>query len=372
MTANFDRLGVEPGESVEFGPSRLEYIPLPQINVLEQNRQTYPREHILELASSMVYEEADGTVSFEMIHQTTIARLTAEQALAYLGDHNEHYGVDNQLEELTVGPDGLYHILISGHCRRLAIYQNCSDWGIEPCRALVAMSPRDEITFEEALALQIRENFHLRPSPQDDAMSILRYYQLRTRREGVEPTIAACARVLGYSSSKISDALRYARLPSEVREFAEGDHPMLSYSVAVQMFALFKAYRERFEAGGEGYERALELATSSLVNFTKGLIAANLESAATNNAAIIAGKLREITGDAPYLADGLFDVDPWREVAYKNDAAGRKMGTLAVRVLAYRVRHNELTPRERDDVLALAEQLRREQQDQGEQTAIFE
>jgi hypothetical protein len=366
-------VGVNNEGYVEFGPSRLQYVPLTLIGVLEQNRQTYPPEHIRELADSMVIQEEDGVVEFEMIHQTTIARLHREAAEAYLSDHNEHYGVNHTIDDLEADSEGAYHILIAGHCRRLAIYLNCRNYNIEPSRALVSMSPRDEITFEEALALQVRENYHLRTSPQDDASSILRYYQLRTRREGREPPLSDCAKVLGYSASKIRDALRFARLPGEVQEFARGEKPLLSYSVAVQLFAVYEAYLlYHFERNGNDVDAAAETATASVVGFAKGLVASVLHSRTTNSEAVIRGKLRELT-DAPYVAEGLFEMGTEDYNGHNDNGGvnGRRMGHLAISALAYRHRHAEMTDSEEERVLEIAELIRRRRADRGEYDSKF-
>ncbi len=356
---------------------------LTHIGVLKQVREIYPPDHIRELADSMDIVAEDGTLTTELIQDTTIADLSFDEALQYLADHGEHYGIDHTPDELPPpNEEGRYFIMIAGHCRRLGIIMNAERRGYgsqDHDKVFVGIVPRRGITFEEALALQVRENFSLRPSVQEDAHNILRYFNMRTQRDGQEPSYAECSRVLGYSASKISEALRFARLPLDIREFAEfgpkGEKPALSFGNAVNLSKLIEAYAlyHRANHPEEDDDIITKRSVQSVTDFAKKLVAQRIEAGRGNVDATIAGKIEELIGAAPYLsAEGLFELPP-DAVERKNGAAtasGRRMGQAALWALEYRQRHNEMTADEEERALALAERVRARRAARGEQDEL--
>ena len=226
-------------QRVEFGNARAEWVRVADINRLQQTRQEYAPEGISELAESMVYEDETGERRFELIHDLTIGVFDDDELEQYIRDHEDFYGEKVNFSELSRSDDGLWYVAIAGHRRSLAIEENCAKQGIAFEDAYVASSLKRGIRFEEALVLQLRENVHLRPPAVDEAKQIDRYYQLRSRREGVRPTIASCSRVLGFSETKVSEALRFAGLPDAVQQEAAAG--LLAYGHAVELHGYVKA-----------------------------------------------------------------------------------------------------------------------------------
>lgn len=219
----------------EFGNSQSEWVCVADLNRLEQTRQHYDPESIAELADSMVTYDHNGVAQFELIHDLMVGVFDDETLESYLQDHEDFYDTTVDRESLKRGADGNWHLVIAGHRRSLGVEMNCTKANVAFEDAFIRSSVKRDISFEEALVLQLRENVHLRPPAIDEARQIDRYFRLRSRREKTRPSIASCARVLGFSETKVSEALRFAQLPVEVQR--EANKGMISYGHAVELFS---------------------------------------------------------------------------------------------------------------------------------------
>lgn len=339
-------------ERVEFGNTRSEWVRLSELNELQQTRQEYSPEAISELAQSMVYEDENGCRQFELINDLVVGVFDGEQLEAYLVEHEAYYGNPVDRSRLAPGEDGQWRIVIAGHRRRRAISENCQLAGLSPEQAYVASSVKSGITFEDALVLQLRENVHLRPPVVDEAKQIDRYFRLRARREGVMPSVASCARVLGFSETKVSEALRFARLPSEVQQ--EVTAGLLSYGHAVEMHtymsALYQYYPRLY---GEIYadelsRRTLQTdVTASMMTLVSKLKSEELSGASAKKKSDIIKATTHSILEASAYHDGELFVMEEATPARQQRAAERKLGQQALTIALQRLRSGTLSEREK-------------------------
>jgi len=345
---------------VEFGHIRAERINLTDINEFTQTRQTYDPEAISELAESMRFTDARGERQFELINDLLVAKLDDEELASFIRDHEDFYDHQADISQMTRAEDGAWYVLISGHRRRRAIELNCRQDSIEFQNVLVACSVKPGITFEDALILQLRENVHLRPSVFDEAKAIERYYRLRSRRQGSALTIAGCARSLGFSESKVSEALRFARLPDVVQQ--EAASGMISYSHAVQLHGYMEVlnryypHKYRRAYNDQASNRTLEEdVTATVMTLVKQLKSKELEGYKSNQKTdIIKAHISNILVAMDYQDDGLFELEDEMTPVRQFQQAEHRLGLQALTIVLQRAQSSAgLGPKEQErmDVL---------------------
>lgn len=323
----------------EFGNSQSEWVCVADLNRLEQTRQHYDPEAIAELADSMVTYDHDGIAQFELIHDLMVGVFDDETLEAYLSDHEDFYDTAVDREALKKGSDGFWHLVIAGHRRSLGVEMNCKKADIPFEEAFIRSSVKQHISFEEALVLQLRENVHLRPPAIDEARQIDRYFRLRSRREKSRPSIASCARVLGFSETKVSEALRFAQLPVEVQR--EANKGMISYGHAVELFAyaeVLKTYYSRKyhqtytdEQSSRTLEGDVAMGTLALV---KKLKSEELHGAnARKKSDIIKANVNNITEAMSYHDGELFTLEEDASPELKLRKANARLAQTAINVM---------------------------------------
>lgn len=239
-----------PLQRIEFGNTRSEWTRLSDLNRLEQTRQTYDPDAIRELADSMVYHDEHGDKHFELINDPVVAVYSDEELPSFLSDFEEHHGKIIDLSGLVRGSDGLWHIAVAGHRRSLAMELLCKENFVETKDAFFPSSVHRNMSFEDFLVQQLRENIHVRPPKVEEARQISLFYASRTKKTGKEPSYKECSRILGFSPEVISEAVRFARLPIEVQR--EASASMISYAQAVALSGyadvLHNLYRQKYAA----------------------------------------------------------------------------------------------------------------------------
>jgi len=199
-------------EHVEAAP-----VPLSWLNRLQQTRQQYEPEKIVDLAKAIVVKKPDGTKTLKLLNPLQVVVLTDEELPIYLGDHEDFYGKKTDPNSLAQGDDGLWYIVDAGHRRSLAIEYLCLKEGIDPEDIDVPCAPLFGISFEEALSYQSRENEYDRPPVVDEAEQIARYFRFLQKRQKKMPTYRQIAEALGVKEGKVSNAMRFDELPNEVQ-----------------------------------------------------------------------------------------------------------------------------------------------------------
>lgn len=366
----------------EFGNSHSEWVCVADLNRLEQTRQHYDPEAIAELADSMVTYDHNGLAQFELIHDLMVGVFDEDTLEAYLSDHEDFYDTAVDRDALKKGSDGMWRLVIAGHRRSLGVEMNCKKADILFEDAFIRSSVKQHISFEEALVLQLRENVHLRPPAIDEARQIDRYFRLRTRREKSRPSIASCARVLGFSETKVSEALRFAQLPVEVQR--EANKGMISYGHAVELFSyveVLKTYYSRKyhqtyadEQSSRTLDEDVAMGTLALV---KKLKAEELHGAnARKKSDIIKANVNNITEAMSYRDGELFTLEEDASPELKLRRANARLAQTAINVMIQVFdTTDELSARDEKMLTQLRELLaaheHRRPQQRGEDTALI-
>ena len=220
------------------------FVDLDYINVLPQGRKTFEEIDLL----------AEDVASKNLINPPLVARLNQEGACDYLNTINSIWGTDFKLEDLTkTNEDGeeKYYLLIAGERR----YRACRKLEKDACRDH-AITDENNGCFSqhfpdglevricnnipplEAIYLQATENTYMSIPPHEEA----HYYDalMRTlKRTDSNYSLAQFARDVGRSESKIRDAFRFCRIPTEIQQLVEEGH--LSYGIAVEIGRLVEA-----------------------------------------------------------------------------------------------------------------------------------
>ncbi len=240
----------EKPSSVEFGPKYVNYVSFSDINEIEQIRKSYPTEQIEELADAIDMTTADNTdPEFNLLNPLLVAKLSPKNANTYLAEHANFYKTKRtNLSDLASSGDDLYYILISGHRRKRAVSSLTRKYEIDPGLVKVSSNVYENISFEDALVLQSRENIHERVSPHEEAEHIAQYFDYFCRTRQRRPTHREIALRLGKSEHAVSSALAFKSLPESIQKYANMPKTPLSYSTLVRFKPLMEAYSKYHDA----------------------------------------------------------------------------------------------------------------------------
>jgi hypothetical protein len=232
-------------EVVEAGPESIEPVFAPAINVLPQVRKTMEREPLDDLKASIGRVDEDAQLHLDLLNPLIVADLDAEHAAQYIADVNMFWGMNLSLEDMQLNPDtDRYIFLISGHRRLRAISELADEHEVERHRVRIATSPHRNISFQEALILQLKENTYHSPDPTELAEAIRLSYDFM-KIDNPQLSQAQCAAELGFTPSRISRALAYSDLPDEIKGWVRKKD--MSFTLAVILGHIQKEFRLRFD-----------------------------------------------------------------------------------------------------------------------------
>ena len=232
MAARLERITQPPAPNPEIPHYEGGYIALDSINVLSQPRQTFEDIDVL----------AQDIAIHNVLNPLNVVELNKAQSQKYLNAINSIWETDYKIDDLTPNHNGdeTYYILVAGERRLRAfryIAQHYEEFENEFARRL-GQERRVEVrimrNFEswEAIEVQASENTHMRVPPDDEAMFYDRLFAARKSKDP-ELTIAKFARRVGRSADAISTALRFAKLPKDIRKYVkQGD---ITYGAAVEI-----------------------------------------------------------------------------------------------------------------------------------------
>lgn len=336
----------EHGGLIDFGPKRLELIPYLAVNELEQVRTSYDPAGIEELARAIQSGNGADILSsdaYELGNPLSMGRHTKESAKRYIHDHGDFYGIPTRermdYQDLTPFDDDTANILIAGHRRRRAIGHLLKVNNIDPGSARVASNVRDEIDFGQAIGLQLRENVYERPSPQDEARAIDLSYRYNIEKLGHAPNVRQLAKQLGFSETKVRDALTFASLPAAIQEYTASG--LLSYSVVRQLKPLYDAFLIMHK--DEAPEVRAIRAEMSVREFCDTILRRRLAGKTEERISqAITNRTKEIQGMADYqqISFELFIEES--RIERRVDVAGRQLASTAIAVMRYRLRLGEI------------------------------
>ncbi len=346
-------------ERVKFGPGELSTVSLNSVLILPQVRQTFSKEGIDELADSIVldktsYLESEVTsAAFSLNNPIIIASFTdLSHAHRYIMDHADHYDIEPQVsfDELAdrfTGNETSLSILIAGNRRVLAVMELASRFGIDQDTIDLSAVAHENISFADGLGLQLRENVYERPPVHDEARAIERFYRDIEKQTGKKPVLREFATRLGFSETKVRDALTFTSLPKVIQTFT--DRNLLSYSTVQSLAPLADAYRQ-FHRRERPNGDAEQLTEDSLVVFCNDLVKPllsgdqNKKTSATI-AKQIKNKTDEILSSAQYQQGELLFLSQSEIFGGTGRArSSRRLGTLAFGVLELQLNSGDLDP----------------------------
>jgi len=354
-----------PGENkndglVYFGPKYLNYVPLTAINELPQVRAKYDQDSLNELATSIVVDasveghaEDVTSAAFDLIKPITVGRHDRASARRYINDHAEYYRIARKdrvsVSDMVPMDDNSRIISIAGHRRKRAIQLLLGRFEIGPEDAMVAADERWNVSFAQAQGLQLRENVYDRPPAQDEARAIDLFYRDIVRRTGKAPLIAQFASQLGFSETKVRDALAFASLPESIQAFTYDN--LLPYSTIRRVKVLSDAF-ERFYRGVEP-TIAKKHVEDDLITFCNQMVNMDLSgNTEQRRARLIENKAKEIFGQADYQQEGLFFL-PSASPEARRQTSSSQLASLAINVLKHQIKSGEI-PVDRLDELQAA------------------
>jgi hypothetical protein len=326
---------------ITFGPKRLEPVPFLAINELQQVRTTYAPASIDELASSIQTDQGGSIASsrtFELANPLLVGFHTQASAKKYISEHGDYYRIPKKerfdYQNLTPLNDETAVILIAGHRRRRAIGRLLEMNNIQPAEARIQSSVHDNIEFNEAIGLQLRENVYERPLPQDEARAIDLLYRHSMMQHGTRPSIRQLAGQIGFSETKVREALTYASLPESIQAYTEDG--VLSYSVVRQLAPLYDAFTALYKEDSaiERLHKA-ELSVQEFCNITLSRLLSGRSDEKISKA--IANRVKEIQGQAQYqqaTLDFLIETD---DLPHRTRRTERQLGATALAVVGHQM-----------------------------------
>jgi hypothetical protein len=230
---------------IEIGPPNLKWVPLNAVNILPQVRTDYPEEAMIQLKDSLLEKDENGRVQINLLHPPTLNIFNSRtQARNYVRDLNACWDLDHNVTAVKpydTGKGPLYAALIAGHRRILAIELAIDEIGINPDDVDVMFSVHEGMDFYAAMDLQYKENEHTRLNPWQDARAIASRYRAGVER-GEFNSFADCARSMGVTAEKVSDAWRFYQLPmflqDDVRDLRD---TRFTYGKAIKIYEIAKA-----------------------------------------------------------------------------------------------------------------------------------
>jgi hypothetical protein len=142
--------------------------------------------------------------------------------------------------ELERRPDGTWRILIAGHRRCRAMRIVADKYGYALRESDVRIDVYHNLPFADAVSLQGRENEHREVDPAEAANDIARhYYYFQHKHDGRIPTQKELVLLTGYSADRVSKALRYHSLPSELKDYYTSGQ--LPFNIVARLRSLYDA-----------------------------------------------------------------------------------------------------------------------------------
>lgn len=273
-------------------------------------------------------------------------------------------------------PDGTWWVLIAGHRRNRAMNAVARQHDYTLKGDDVKTDVYKNMPFDEAIAMQGRENEHARVSSEDAAEDIKRHYDFYVwKNQGAIPTYVEIARISGYTPARVSDALRYCGLPPEVkREYTSG---MIQYAMAVRCSTLLDAYSDLYlakhpdvygvQVAGGSERLAIDTrdAVLAVINHLKSAHLARMSGA--RKMEILEEKIRSVKHAATFVTDELFELSEAELPRERRSRSEKKLGMYAADVVLQRLRSGiELSPAE----LALLTEIVEEYQRQSSDSAL--
>lgn len=345
--------------SAEAGSANVQMLPLHWTIELTQIRQDYDPVKLQELNDRMFESIEDGVVRIGLVNPPTINKLDSDHIGSFLDDYNNYHHRQQKPispEDLT-SVDGFYYITVNGMRRRRTLMQKQHRFDISPDAFLVALTIKENLSFEQSKKEQYVENTSDPINPVHDAEAIeLHYLWLKSRQR--DHSVAALQDVFGYSADKIRDALRYVVAPDVVKKFVGRG---LTYTNAVDLVRLRESYatlikcRAVYNNSLDDLDTVHSDSERRLIDYFESRIVSRLKNKPSAHIArSIKAKIKEVKADATFSNDELFEFDVELERNRRKKQIRGDMAVLAIETLRYLYEQQALSS---DDLQSLHEIL---------------
>ena len=168
-----------------------------------------------------------------LLNPIDIAIVTEERLIEYVTFTNQLWGMKTDICDFADNAiDGVYHLVIAGHTRVEAISQLQNE--DESKEYQITCKIHDIADPSEIIALQLDENLHTKPAQERRAMAVVEAYVYgKVNGRWLNETDFLAQNKGKFSKRILQDAMGFARLPYEVRDFVLGGH--LSYNAAIEI-----------------------------------------------------------------------------------------------------------------------------------------
>jgi hypothetical protein len=221
-TAEFE----DSNEVVVFGDHPEKDVQVKKLVVLAQVRSEKNSEY---------QQLKDSIRTSGLLNPIDIAYVNEAQLEEYIAFTNQLWGSDVKIEDFIIQRDefGKYNLVVAGHTRTYVIneLENEDELGrIYSIRTKV----HDISDPEDIISLQLDENLHSKPVLERQAMAIVEAYEYgKLYGRWDSPESFARLKKGKFTKRQLKDAIGFATLPPEAREFVLSG--LLTYTAAVQI-----------------------------------------------------------------------------------------------------------------------------------------
>lgn len=222
-----------------------------------------------------------------LLNQIDVARMNESEFSTYISFVNRTWKTDVSVDEYAYQqqPDDMYYVVVAGHTRAEAIFQLQEEDEAGYEYSIVAkvhpISSPDEI-----ISLQLDENIHTKPAQERRAISIVETYQYGLEVGSWANKAEFLRQAQGkFSRQTLNEAMGFAQLPSEARDFVFSGR--LSYNAAVALGRASNTIIE-YVATRLGYDDTLTGATPEFETAYRqriGLMIAGIANGSLNGTA---------------------------------------------------------------------------------------
>lgn len=347
----------ERQEPIDLGPKYVGPVRLTDITILRQTRTDFDPVALEELATSIVddptiaeHPEDATSESFDLTTPIIVGVHDYFSAAAYIKDHAEHYGVAPEErmtpEDLVWRDDGTTVILVDGERRTRSMFELARRFDIDPARLRPMAATHHNISFAVAQRRQLKANVNARPSPQEEARSIALVYRDVVRETGKDPRMAFFAASVGFSETKVRDALAFDSLPTEIQDLLTTQN--LSFTVVRRFKQIAVAYDRLYDNRHEVIneeERALltkEALLGEAQRLLKDMLHAKDQKRGFDPGVWVENRAREVNNEAEYQAE-LFFIESTGVSARRTESA-HLLSQQAIRALEYQAKIGDMRP----------------------------
>lgn len=181
---------------------------------------------------NLVSQELKDSIKRQLINAIDVVRLDKDMLGQYIDFVNDIWGSQTDIEEFEAQQrsDGNYYLIVAGHSRHQAIVDLEAEGALPPCP--IEAKVHNVSSPEDIILLQLEENLHSQPAKERQAIAIVETYEWG-QRIGKWATQKEFESQTGLSRGMLSDALHFAHLPAELRQYVFRGY--MSYAAGIEL-----------------------------------------------------------------------------------------------------------------------------------------